>query len=144
MRIRHTALYTLLGSGLLVGSLALAAQEISITAQSHTRLDLTLYQQNLALVQEQRRVPALPADQHILLQAVSPQMQPQTLQLRGMGVIREQNLEQDLLSLGNLLQAQTGKQITLARFNPVTGAESRIKVRLLRIEGHTAGRWTIC
>ena len=138
MRIRHTALYTLLGSALLAGSLALAAQEISITEESRTRLDLTLYQQNLALVQEQRRVPALPADQRILLQAVSPQMQPQTLQLRGMGVIREQNLEQDLLSLGNLLQAQTGKQITLARFNPVTGAESRIKVRLLRIEGHTA------
>jgi hypothetical protein len=138
MIIRQLSLSTALVGGLLVSPLIQAADEISIADDSRTRLDLTLYQQNLALVQEQRKVPALPADTPILLQAVSPQMQAQTLKLRGMGQILEQNLEQDLLSLGSLLQTQMGKTITLARFNPVTGSETRTEVRLLRVEGNTA------
>lgn len=138
MIIRRLSMPTLLAAGLLLTPLTQAADEISIAADSRTRLDLTLYQQDLALVQEQRKVPALPADTPILLQAVSPQMQAQTLKLRGMGQILEQNLEQDLLSLGSLLQTQMGKTITLARFNSVTGTETRTEVRLLRIEGSTA------
>lgn len=138
MRIRYLSLYTALTASLLLGSQAQAREEVSITADSRTRLDLTLYQQNLALIQERRKVPALPAQTPILLQAVSPQLQPQTLQLRGMGQILEQNLEQDLLSLGSLLQTKIGKPVTLARFNAVTGAETRTDVRLLRVEGNTA------
>jgi len=138
MNTRSLTLCTTLTGCLLASTLALGAPEVSIPADSRTRLDLTLYQNNLALVQETRKIPALPGNTPILLQSVSPQMQTQTLQLRGAGQILEQNLEQDLLSLGGLLQARTGKNITLARFNPVTGTETRTKVRLLRVEGQTA------
>lgn len=135
--MRYLSLCTALMGSSLLTALPLAATEISIAANSRTHLNLTLYQQNFALVQERRNIPALSANTPILLQSVSPQMQPQTLQLKGMGQILEQNLEQDLLSLNGLLQAHMGKQITLARFNSVTGSETRIEVRLLRVEGTT-------
>lgn len=138
MNTRYLKLCTTLTGCLLASAAALAAPEVSIPADSRTRLDLTLYQSDLALVQETRKIPALPANTPILLQEVSPRMQTQTLQIRGAGQILEQNLEQDLLSLGGLLQARTGKNITLARFNSVTGTETRTKVRLLRVEGQTA------
>lgn len=137
MNIRPLPLACALAASLLL-SPPLQAAEISIGADSRTRLELTLYQQDLALVQERRKTPLLPADTPILLPAVSPQMQPNSLRLRGVGEIVEQNLERNLLSLDSLVQAQLGKRVTLARFNPVSGAESRTEVRLLQLEGTTA------
>ena len=138
MNKHRLILSTTLASCLLTGSLALAATEVSIPADSRTRLDLTLYQDNLALVQETRKIPALPENTPILLQEVSPQLHAQTLQLSGAGQILEQNLERERLSLGRLLEAKIGKSLSLARFNPVTGKETRTRVRLLRVEGQTA------
>lgn len=138
MKTHRLILGSTLTACLLTGSPALAAADVSIPADSRTRLDLTLYQDNLALVQETRKIPALPENTPILLQEVSPLMHTQTLQLRGAGHILEQNLERDLLSLDRLLEARIGKHLSLARFNPVTGKETRTRVRLLRVEGQTA------
>ncbi|GAA0681126.1 DUF4139 domain-containing protein [Marinobacterium maritimum] len=105
---------------------------------TRNQLSLTLYQQNLALVEEQRKIPRLTAGSRVVLQGISPLMQAETLQIAGAGVITEQNLEQNLLSLAQLLQRHSGKMITLARFNSVTGAETRQQVRLLKAEGNQA------
>lgn len=105
---------------------------------TRSQLSLTLYQQNLALVEEQRQIPKLTAGSRVVLQGISPQMQAETLQIAGAGVITEQNLEQNLLGLAQLLQQYSGKMVTLARFNSVTGAETRQQVRLLKAEGNQA------
>ncbi len=105
---------------------------------TRNQLSLTLYQQNLALVEEQRAIPKLAAGSRVILQGVSPQMQAETLQIAGAGVVTEQNLEQNLLSLRQLLQRHSGQPITLARFNSVTGAETHQQVRLLKAEGNQA------
>jgi hypothetical protein len=105
---------------------------------TRSQLHLTLYQQNLALIEEQRSIPALTAGSRVVLQGVSPQMQAETLQISGAGAVTEQNLEQNLLSLSQLLERHRGEMITLARFNSVTGAETRQPVRLLKAEGNQA------
>ncbi|MBV0932737.1 DUF4139 domain-containing protein [Marinobacterium weihaiense] len=110
--------------------------EYHLDESSRGALALTLYQQNLALVEERRAVPELKPGSRVILQGISPQMQAQTLQISGAGEITEQNLEQNLISLNALLQARIGQTITLARFNSVTGSESRQQARLLKAEGN--------
>ncbi|GAA0787278.1 DUF4139 domain-containing protein [Marinobacterium sediminicola] len=127
-----------LGMALTTTSGWAASGEHFLDEATRSQLSLTLYQQNLALVEEQREIPSLATGSRVILQGVSPQMQAETLQISGAGVVTEQNLEQNLLSLAQLLQQNTGKMITLARFNSVTGVETRQQVRLLKAEGNQA------
>ncbi|PSL16708.1 hypothetical protein CLV44_101106 [Marinobacterium halophilum] len=115
-----------------------STSEHYLDESTRQHLTLTLYQQNLALVEEQRSIPRLDANSRVVLQGVSPQMQAQTLQIAGAGTVIEQNLEQNLLSLGDLLRRHSGKTVTLARFNSVTGTETLQQVRLLKAEGQQA------
>lgn len=138
LQIRSAGLALALGSALLGLPVQAAVPEQPLDTHSRTALELTLYQQNLALVEEQRQLPALARGSRVILQGISPQMLVETLQIEGAGTIREQNLEQDLLSLADLLRQYSGRQVTLARFNSVTGSESRQSVRLLRAEGNQA------
>lgn len=127
-----------LGLTLLTAPCWASSSEHYLDESTRSRLDLTLYQQNLALVEEQRTIPELASGSRVVLQSVSPQMQAETLQIAGAGVVTEQNLERNLLNLTELLQRHSGKIITLARFNSVTGAETRQQVRLLKAEGNQA------
>lgn len=110
----------------------------NLDENTRTRLALTLYQQNLALVQDERDIPQLEAGSRVVLHGISPQMQAETLQINGAGTVTEQNLERNLLSLNQLLLKHSGREITLARFNRVTGSESLQRVRLLKAEGSQA------
>ncbi len=127
-----------LGLALLASPAWATTAEHYLDETSRNQLSLTLYQQNLALVEEQRQIPRLAAGSRVVLQGISPQMQAETLQIAGAGVVTEQNLEQNLLNLAQLLQRHGGKMITLARFNSVTGTETRQQVRLLKAEGNQA------
>ncbi|MBA4502384.1 DUF4139 domain-containing protein [Marinobacterium marinum] len=124
-----------LGLTLIALSGSAQGNELYLNETTRSQLSLTLYQQDLALVEEHRQIPELAANSRVILQGVSPQMQAETLQIAGAGVITEQNLEQNLLGLSELLQRHSGKTVTLARFNSVTGAETRQQVRLLKTEG---------
>lgn len=113
----------------------LAAQALTLSEDSRQAVNLTLYQSNLALIEETRTTPALPANSRIILTGVSPQMLAETLQVNGAGQVLEQNLESNTLDLQRLLQQQIGQPIHLIRFNPATGGESERQVKLLRTEG---------
>lgn len=114
---------------------ASASQILTLSEDSRQSVSLTLYQNNLALIEETRSAPALPANSPVILSGVSPQMLAETLQVEGAGQILEQNLESNTLDLQHLLQQQIGQSIHLMRFNPATGGESERQVKLLRIEG---------
>lgn len=114
----------------------LSAAPLQLTEESRESLSLTLYQRNLALVEETRTTPALPSASPITLTGVSSQMLPETLQVIGAGTILEQNLESNTLDLNRLLQQQIGQEIRLMRFNSATGDEQARSVRLLRAQGN--------
>jgi len=121
-------------SGVVSG--ALQAQEIPLTAESRRELTLTVYNQNLGLVSELRRIE-LPAGESLLaIEDVSGQLQPETVLLsaRGLRVI-EQSLEANLLSPQRLLEASLGQPVQLIRTHPETGADIIEEAQLLSLNG---------
>ncbi|WP_027856178.1 DUF4139 domain-containing protein [Marinobacterium jannaschii] len=116
----------------------LASAQLSISDQQRQALSLTLYNQDLGLVREQRQLPVLKPGQQVTVEGVSRLLQPATLQVKNAGRILEQNLNTNLLNQRSLLQHYLGKELQLARTNPATGEETTSNVRLLSIEGNRA------
>ena len=97
---------------------------------------VTIYNNNVALVQDRRQV-VLPAGRSRQEFAdVSAQIRAETVTLAGEGIgIVEQNFDYDLLSPQALMQEAVGETITLVRTNPATGAEQREQARVLAVNG---------
>jgi hypothetical protein len=99
-------------------------------------LAITIYNDNLALVQDIRQL-AIPAGRtRIEFPDVSAQIRPETVSLGGDGIgIVEQNFDYDLLSPGKLMEKAVGKTVTIVRTNPATGAETREQALVLATNG---------
>src|SRR5213080_5392615 len=102
-------------------SMATAAAQTSeqtTTARDRQSVNITVYNSNLGLVRETRRV-TLPSGQIALRFAdVTAQIRPETVHLSSLtsatGLrILEQNYQYDLLNPGKLLEKFVGKEITL-------------------------------
>lgn len=124
-------------SALLLGGGTVAqAQELALTAEARRSLTLTVYNQNLGLVSETRRVE-LPAGETLLaLEDVSGQMQPETVLLSAQGLrIIEQSLAADLLTPQRLLEASLGQTVQIIRRHPETGEDVVEEGRVLSLAG---------
>ena len=93
---------------------------------------VTIYNNNLALVQDRRDL-ALPAGRSRQeFPDVSAQIRPETVTLSGTGIaVVEQNFDFDLLSPSALMQKAVGETITIVRTNPASGAETRERALVL-------------
>lgn len=111
-----------------------AAPALGQSAQGD--LSVTIYNDNLALVQDVRQI-ALPAGlSRQEFPDVSASIRPETVSLTGQGFeIAEQNFDFDLLSPTALMQKAVGQTVTLLRTNPATGAESRERALVLAVNG---------
>lgn len=110
----------------LLGTAAKAENDaVSSTAADQTALALTIYNNNLALVRDSRRI-ALPEGLTRLDYAdVSAQIIPETAILKGgRFALVEQNFDFDLLSPGKLLQKAVGQTVRLFRTHPTTGEDT--------------------
>ena len=102
---------------------------------------LTIYNEDLALVQDTRQL-ALPAGRSRQeFPDVSAAIRPETVTLSGTGTgIVEQNFDYDLLSPDKLLDKAVGQTVTVVRTNPATGAETREQAVVLANNGGTIVR----
>ncbi|HYW15536.1 MAG TPA: DUF4139 domain-containing protein [Allosphingosinicella sp.] len=99
-------------------------------------LAVTIYNQNLALVQDTRQLNLPAGRSRQEFPNVSGQISPETVTLNGQGVgIVEQNFDFDLLSPSKLMEKAVGEEITLLRTNPATGAETRERAKVLAVNG---------
>jgi hypothetical protein len=97
---------------------------------------VTIYNNNLALVQDQRQLEIPAGRSRQEFPDVSAQIRPETVTLTGQGVgIVEQNFDFDLLSPQALMQKAVGETVTLVRTNPANGAETRERARVLAANG---------
>ncbi len=106
----------------------------SQTAQGE--VSVTIYNNNLALVQDRRQldIPANRSRQEF--PDVSAQIRPETVTLTGPGIgIVEQNFDFDLLSPQALMQKAVGETVTIVRTNPANGQETRERARILAANG---------
>ncbi|MFN3452401.1 MAG: DUF4139 domain-containing protein, partial [Sphingorhabdus sp.] len=97
---------------------------------------VTIYQNGQSLVQDTRRV-SLPAGRsHQEFPDVSAQIRAETVTLTGPGIgIVEQNFDYDLLTPAKLMEKAVGQTITLLRTNVATGAETRVRAKVLAANG---------
>ncbi|WP_240330717.1 DUF4139 domain-containing protein [Sphingorhabdus sp. Alg239-R122] len=110
------------------------ANDPDSTAQGD--VSVTIYNGNLALVQDVRQVNVPASVTRIPFPDVSAQIRPETVTLGGTGFdIMEQNFDFDLLSPASLMQKAVGQQVTLLRTNPATGAQTRERAKILAVNG---------
>lgn len=111
-------------------------------AESITTLDdqqavaVTIYNDNLALVKDQRKVRLGGGNDTLAFRDISAQIRPETALLRsltdpGRLSVLEQNFDFDLLTPQKLLEKYVGRQVQVVRTNPATGAESSEQAQVL-------------
>jgi hypothetical protein len=99
-------------------------------------LSVTIYNDNLALVQDRRDIEVKDGRQRIEFQDVSAQIRPETVSLSAADMsIVEQNFDFDLLTPAKLMEKAVGQEVTIVRVNPATGAETREQAQVLATNG---------
>jgi hypothetical protein len=106
-----------------------AVDERPSTLQDQQSVAVTIYNENLALVKDTRRVTLGTGQNRLALREVSGQMRPETAQLRSLShpgslALLEQNFDFDLLTPAKLLEKYVGRNVRIVRTHPTTGAES--------------------
>lgn len=116
--------------------------EHSSTAADREATAVTVYNGDLALVKEVRKVDLNSGLNRLSLREVSAQMRPETALLKATTgkplELIEQNFDFDLLTPTKLLDKYVGREVTVIRTNPATGAETREKATVL-----AAGQGTV-
>jgi hypothetical protein len=116
--------------------LAASLTTLAAAASADTGIDITIYADNQALVQDTRSVTFTGAPQKVEFKNVSAQIRPETATLSTSGLsIIEQNFDYDLLSPAKIMENAVGQTITLVRTNPATGAETREQATVLAANG---------
>ncbi|MDX9709311.1 MAG: DUF4139 domain-containing protein [Trichloromonas sp.] len=109
--------------------LSAEVEERRSTLADQQEVAVTIYNENLALIRDQRKVTLAAGENRLALREVSAGMRPETALLhslthpQGLRVI-EQNFDFDLLTPGKLLEKYVGKKVQVVRVHPQTGAES--------------------
>jgi hypothetical protein len=117
--------------------LALATVSATALAQSaQGDLSVTIYNANLALVQDIRQMDIPAGRSRQEFPDVSAQIKSETVTLAASGVgIVEQNFDYDLLSPDKLMEKAVGQVVTIVRTNPATGSETREQAKVLAANG---------
>ena len=119
---------------MLFGLLAATAQAAELeerrsTLQDQQNVAITIYNDNLALVRDQRKVQLVSGQSALAFRDVSARIRPETALLKSLNnpgklTVIEQNFDYDLLTPQKLLEKYVGKQVGILRTNPVTGIDS--------------------
>src|SRR5277367_5264964 len=105
-------------------------------AAADRALSVTIYNDDLALIQDLRDIEVKDGRQRIEFQDVSAEIRPETVSLTAADIsIVEQNFDFDLLTPAKLMEKAVGKEVTIVRVNPSTGAETKELAQVLATNG---------
>ncbi len=95
---------------------------------------ITIYNNNLALMQETRTLNLTAGRQRVEFRDVSAQIRPETVSLSAPGAtVIEQNFDYDLLSPAKMMEKAVGQQVQIVRINPGNGQEERVTATVLSV-----------
>jgi hypothetical protein len=119
---------------------AASGDEIVSTASDQSGVAVTIYNDNLALVRDMRRVRLAREFNRLAWREVSAQLRPETAQLRNLSNpagfrLQEQNFDFDLLTPEKLLEKYVGREVSVVKVNPATGVETRESATVLATNG---------
>ena len=132
----RTSLFTMT---LLTSAIGLAhaqAEEQRSTLADQQEVAVTIYNENLALVKDQRKVQLKRGATSLAFRDVSARMRPETALLRsasapGSVSVLEQNFDFDLLTPQKLLEKYVGRSVNIIRTNVATGQETTEQAQVL-------------
>lgn len=130
----------LMAAGLITASYANQHDEKISSRADQQEIAVTIYNENLALVKDSRRLKLDRGPSRLAWREVSAQMRPETALLRnisnpgGLKLI-EQNFDFDLLTPQKLLEKYVGREVTVISINPASGIEKRENARVLATNG---------
>jgi len=116
------------------------SDELQSTMDDQQAVAVTIYNENLALIKDQRRVDLPAGELRLAFRDVSAKIQPETALLRsldagpGLEVI-EQNFDFDLLTPQKLLEKYIGKGVGVIKTHPTTGEETEEDATVLAATG---------
>ena len=107
-----------------------AAPENTSTLNDQQEVAVTIYNENLALIKDTRKVRLANGEERLAWRDVSAQIRPETALLRNLThpkgfFLVEQNFDFDLLTPQKLLEKYVGQNVTILRSHPTTGVDER-------------------
>jgi hypothetical protein len=106
------------------------------TLNDQQSVAVTIYNQDLALVKDTRKVNLKTGLNALAMRDVSAQIRPETALLRSINapgslMLLEQNFDFDLLTPHKMLEKYVGKTVGIVKTNPMTGAETTEQATVL-------------
>lgn len=107
-----------------------AVHAAETTLEDRTEVSVTVYNNNLALVKDRRKVTLLPGEHRLAFMDVAQQIQPETVSLQSISEpgslhVLEQNYEYDLMSPDKLMEKFVGREVQLVNFSTEIGFTTR-------------------
>jgi len=119
-----------------VNAFAAEASELRSTLQDQQNVAVTIYNNDLALIKDQRKINIPSGQSNLAFRDVSAKIRPETALLRSLSnpgklLVIEQNFDYDLLTPAKLLEKYVGKAVVLIRSNTATGVETSEQAQVL-------------
>ena len=142
MRLKHRYISFAILSAFFTGAFALDKTQETNSIEARSTLNdqqsvaVTIYNQDLALVKDTRKVNIKAGLNALALRDVSAQIRPETALLRSINApgsltLLEQNFDFDLLTPQKMLEKYVGKTVSIVKTNPATGTETTEKATVL-------------
>ncbi len=127
MQLSKTAIAAAMALSLHATS-SLALEERRSTLDDQQSVAVTIYNENLALIKDTRKVMLDAGLNHLALREVSGKLRAETALLRSLSrpgafTVLEQNFDFDLLTPAKLLEKYVGRAVRIVKTDPKTGAD---------------------
>jgi len=111
-------------------------EEVRSTLADQQEVAVTIYNENLALIKDQRKLQLRRGASALAFRDVSARMRPETALLRSISApgslaVLEQNFDFDLLTPQKLLEKYVNRSVSIIRTNPATGLETTEQAQVL-------------
>ncbi len=121
-------------------SMPTPGEEQRSTLDEQQEVAVTIYNENLALIKDQRQLQLKRGATALAFRDVSARMRPETALLRSVNApgsltVLEQNFDFDLLTPQKLLEKYVGRNVSIIRTNPATGQETTEAAQVLSANG---------
>ena len=138
MRLKHRYLLLAVLATLSTGAMTMEATETRSTLSDQQSVAVTIYNGDLALVKDTRKVSLKAGLNALALRDVSAQIRPETALLRSINApgsltLLEQNFDFDLLTPHKMLEKYVGKTVGIVKVHPTTGAETVEQATVLSV-----------